>query len=262
MIAASGLTKSFGNEPVVRDVSFEVAAGELLVLVGPSGCGKTTTLKMLNRLVEPTSGTVHIAGEDTRDIAPHLLRRRVGYGFQQAGLFPHLTVAENVGITPRLLGWSSDEIDARVETLLELVQLDPSEFAARDPASLSSGQQQRVSLARALAAKPDVLLLDEPFGALDPVTRDHLQRALLRLRDELDVAIVFVTHDMLEALLLADRICVLDHGEIVQLGTPRELLQNPADERVAHLLEMPRRQAKRVDSLLDETGVDGNDVDG
>jgi osmoprotectant transport system ATP-binding protein len=178
------------------------------------------------------------------------LRRGIGYAFQQVGLFPHLSVAENIGITPELLGWDRARIDARVDALLELVELAPAEYRARAPAELSGGQQQRVGLARALAAEPEALLLDEPFGALDPLTRDRVQQSFLRIRRELGPTVLFVSHDMTEALLLADRIAVMDRGRLVQVGTPQELLARPADARVSELLATPRRQTQAVERLL------------
>jgi osmoprotectant transport system ATP-binding protein len=250
VILLQGLVKRYGAALALDGVSLEVARGECVFLVGASGCGKTTTLKVVNRLVEPDAGRVVVGGRDVRESAPHELRRRIGYAFQQIGLFPHLSVAENVGITPSLLGWERARIDARVDALLERMELEPALFRARRPHELSGGQAQRVGLARALAAEPEVLLLDEPFGALDPATRDRLQQAFQRLRRELGLTVLFVSHDMAEALLLADRIAVMDAGRMVQLGTPRELLAAPADARVAALLETPRRQSARVDELL------------
>jgi len=256
VIELRGLTKTYAGRNVVDDLNLEVAAGELLVLLGSSGCGKTTTLKMINRLIEPTSGSVRIGGRDALATPGHELRRRIGYGFQQVGLFPHMSVAENVSVTPSLLGWEPERIRARVDALLEMVQLDPADFRDRDPARLSGGEQQRVGIARALAAEPEVLLLDEPFGALDPLTRDHLQQALQKIRAALGLTVVFVTHDMVEALLLGDRIAVLRDGALVQVGTPAALLARPADAGVAELMATPRRQAQVVDALL-EGGGDG-----
>jgi osmoprotectant transport system ATP-binding protein len=250
------LTKVYEGRTVVDRVSLEVARGELLVLLGSSGSGKTTTLKMVNRLIEPTSGSVRIAGEDTRALPGHELRRRIGYGFQRIGLFPHMSVFENVAVTPSLLGWDAARIAARVDALLTMMQLDPAAFRERAPRQLSGGEQQRVGIARALAASPEVLLLDEPFGALDPLTRDHLQQSLQRIRRALGLTVVFVTHDMVEALLLGDRIAVLREGVLVQIGAPAELLAHPVDAGVAELMATPRRQARMLDELLgDESAL-------
>jgi osmoprotectant transport system ATP-binding protein len=227
-----------------------VRRGELVAIVGDSGSGKTTTLKMINRLIEPDSGEVLIAGERVRDLPAHLLRRRIGYVFQRIGLFPHLTVAENIGITPDLLGWPPREIAARVTELLGVVGL-PLEFASRYPAALSGGQRQRVGVARALAAKPQVMLMDEPFGALDPLTRDALGTEYRRLHDSMRLTTMMVTHDVLEAVLLADRIVVMRGGEIVADGAPRELMNEHRDPAVRALMDTPRRQALRVAALLD-----------
>ena len=250
MIELSDLGKRYGTVAAVEGLSLRVERGELLVLVGGSGSGKTTTLKMINRLVEPTSGAVRIAGVDHRSIPGHELRRRIGYCFQQVGLFPHLSVAENVGVTPRLLGWKARDVAARVDELLRRVGLEPEEFAARGPGELSGGQAQRVGLARALAARPELLLLDEPFGALDPVTRERLQGWFAELRRELATTAIFVTHDVVEALLLGDRIAVLGGGRLLQVGTPAELLRRPADATVAELLATPRRQAEALERAL------------
>jgi osmoprotectant transport system ATP-binding protein len=249
MIEVEELTRRYGERLAVADVSFRVAEGELVALVGGSGAGKTTTLKMINRLVEPSAGRVRVLGEDTRAIEPHVLRRRIGYVFQKVGLFPHMTVAENVAVPLELLGWARERRRARVEELLELVGLERA-FAPRWPAELSGGEQQRVGVARALAASPRLMLLDEPFGALDPITRDRLQQAFLELRRRLKLTAVLVTHDMAEALLLADRIGVMREGRLVQLAAPAELLRAPADAAVAQLVETPRRQARLVDALL------------
>jgi osmoprotectant transport system ATP-binding protein len=243
------LGKRYGDVVAVEDVSLTVERGECVCLLGGSGCGKTTTLKMINRLVEPSAGRVLLEGRDAREFEPHALRRRMGYAFQQVGLFPHMSVAANVGITPELLDWDGARIARRVDALLELVELPPADFRDRAPDQLSGGQQQRVGLARALAAEPEVLLLDEPFGALDPLTRDRLQQAFQRIRRELGLTVLFVTHDMVEALLLGDRIAVLDRGRLLQVGTPHALLTQPADEVVAALMETPRRQSEAVESL-------------
>ncbi|MGP1678071.1 MAG: ATP-binding cassette domain-containing protein [Burkholderiales bacterium] len=243
------MTKRFGENLVVSDVSFAVAAGDLLVLVGSSGSGKTTTLKMINRLIEPTSGTVSIDGMDARGVPDHVLRRRIGYVFQKVGLFPHMSVEQNVRVPLSLLGWDERRIRARVREVLEMVELDPA-LCSRRPAELSGGQQQRVGVARALSAEPRLMLLDEPFGALDPLTRDRLQQSFLEIRRRLDLTAIFVTHDMSEALMLADRIAVMQHGRLVQVGTPGELLHSPADDYVDRLLDTPRRQARAFDKLV------------
>lgn len=249
MIEVLRLTKLYGDAPAVREVSFAVSAGELLVLVGGSGCGKTTTLKMINRLIEPTSGTVRIEGQDVSALSGHVLRRGIGYVFQKVGLFPHMAVAENVALPLSLLGWEGGRIRRRVGEVLELVEIEPSLWERR-PAELSGGQQQRVGVARALSAEPKLMLLDEPFGALDPLTRDRLQQSFLGIRKRLGLAAVFVTHDMAEALLLGDRIAVMKEGRLVQVGTPRELLAAPADEDVERLIDTPRRQARAFDELV------------
>ena len=250
VLDVQALTKTFpGGAVAVDAASFTVGEGALLALVGESGCGKTTTLKMINRLLEPSSGTVRFKGEDIAALNPVQLRRRMGWVMQGDGLFPHFTVAENIAVTPRLAGWDAERTRARIAVLLELVQLDPSEFEDRYPAELSGGQRQRVALARALAAEPPLLLMDEPFGALDPITRDSLREDVQALRARLGFAAVMVTHDMAEALLLADEIAVMRAGRIVQLGTPSELLSNPADPYVETLLATPRREAERVAAL-------------
>jgi osmoprotectant transport system ATP-binding protein len=250
MIVLEGVGKSYdGTHFVVRDVSFRVRRGQLLVLLGGSGSGKTTTLKMINRLIEPTAGWIAVDGRDVRAANPVELRRSIGYVFQGIGLFPHLTVAENVAVVPRLLGWSPVRINARVEELLELVHLPPDSFRSRLPRQLSGGQQQRVGFARALAAGQPVLLLDEPFGALDPLIRDELRNEFQEIRRRLGLTAVMVTHDMTEALLSADQIAVMNGGRLLRVGTPHELLTNPGDEFVAALLSSPRRQAEQLESL-------------
>jgi osmoprotectant transport system ATP-binding protein len=250
MIEVAGLTRRYGDGLAVADVSFRVEPGELIALVGGSGSGKTTTLKMINRLVEPDAGRVVVEGRDAASVEPHALRRSIGYVFQGVGLFPHMTVAENVAVPLGLLCWTRDRALARVAELLALVELDAS-HAVRFPSALSGGQQQRVGVARALAAAPRVMLLDEPFGALDPLTRDRLQRSFDGLRRSLGLTAVFVTHDMAEALVLADRIGVMRAGRLVQLGRPEELARSPADDEVARLLDTPRRQARLVAERLE-----------
>jgi len=254
MIQFDKVTKGYGNasSPALHEVSFEVQAGELVALVGGSGSGKTTTLKCINRLVEPDSGEIYLNGRSVRTQPGPALRRHVGYVFQGIGLFPHLSVAENIGITPRLLGWDRARIAARVEDLLDLVEL-PREFGARAPAALSGGQRQRVGVARALAAEPKVVLMDEPFGALDPLTRDTLGRAYRTLHEQMQLTTVLVTHDMVEALLIADRILVMQSGRLLANDTPERLLQSDNDPIVRELLDMPRKQAERLRTLFPVT---------
>ncbi|WP_227980134.1 ABC transporter ATP-binding protein [Nocardia spumae] len=235
-IVLDAVTKHYPgqSDPAVDRISLTIPAGEIVVFVGPSGCGKTTTMRMINRLIEPTSGTITIAGRDVTAVNPDLLRRSIGYSIQQSGLFPHMTVARNIATVPGLLGWDRKRISARVDEMLDLVGLDPATFRGRYPRRLSGGQQQRVGVARALAADPPVLLMDEPFGAVDPITRGLLQDELLRLQTELHKTIVFVTHDFNEAVKLGDRIAVLgNRSRILQYDTPAAVLADPADETVA-----------------------------
>jgi osmoprotectant transport system ATP-binding protein len=248
-LAAVGF--AYGPRAAVRAIDLDVPPRQLVAIIGESGSGKTTLLKIVNRLLEPDTGEVLIAGEPTHAQPPHLLRRHIGYVFQRIGLFPHLTVAENIGITPELLHWKRERISARIAELLELVNL-PLDFGARYPAELSGGQRQRVGVARALAAQPAIMLMDEPFGALDPLTRDALAREYRRVHERLGLTTLMVTHDVLEAVLLADRIIVLRAGEIVADGTPRELMNDHRDAAVRALMDTPRRQAIRVAALLDD----------
>ena len=245
-IAIEDLVVRFDDVTAVDGVSLDVAPGELLMLLGGSGSGKTTTLKCINRLIEPTGGAVRVNGRDVREREPHALRREIGYCFQGVGLFPHMTVAENVGVTPRLLGWPPERIAARVRELLEMVELSPDEVADRLPRMLSGGQQQRVGVARALAAAPPVVLFDEPFGALDPITREQLQTSFSSLRVELSLTGIFVTHDVVEAFALGDRVAVMRDGEVLQVGPPDALRDEPADDYVRRLVEAPDRAARRT----------------
>jgi osmoprotectant transport system ATP-binding protein len=222
------------KQAAVESVTMTIPAGETVVLVGPSGSGKTTTMRMINRLIEPTSGKITIGGQDVLGLDADKLRREIGYSIQQAGLFPHMTVGDNVGMVPGLVGWDSKRTSERVDEMLDLVNLDPAEYRNRYPRQLSGGQQQRVGVARALAANPPVLLMDEPFGAVDPITRGVLQDELMRLQADLGKTIVFVTHDFDEAVKLGDRIAVLgERSKILQYDTPEAILTNPADDTVA-----------------------------
>jgi osmoprotectant transport system ATP-binding protein len=235
-IRLEGVTKRYPGQstPAVNAVDLEIPAGQTVMFVGPSGCGKTTLLKMLNRLVEPSGGKIFIGDEDVTEQDPDQLRRRIGYVIQAGGLFPHMTVATNIGLVPGMLKWDRQRISDRVDELLDLVDLDPEVYRDRYPRELSGGQQQRVGVARALAADPPVLLMDEPFGAVDPITRQRLQDELLRIQEELGKTIVFVTHDFDEAVKLGDKIVVFDVGaRVVQYDTPEAILAEPAEEYVA-----------------------------
>jgi osmoprotectant transport system ATP-binding protein len=224
------------SRPAVDDCSLEVEAGSFVCLVGPSGCGKTTLLKMVNRLYEPTGGTIFVEGTEIRQLPVTKLRRQIGYVIQQVGLFPHMTVAKNIAVVPQLLGWERERIAARTDELLALIGLPPEEYRSRYPAQLSGGQQQRVGLARALAADPALMLMDEPFGAIDAITRTGLQDEMARLQQTLKKTILFVTHDVEEALRLGDMIVVMRDGRIIQHGTPLSVLTQPADPFVHDLL--------------------------
>ena len=235
MIQLDGLTKRFpgSSTNAVDNLSLEIYEGEIVVLVGPSGCGKTTTMKMINRIIEPTSGRIILKGEDVTTTDPDQLRRRIGYVIQQIGLFPHMTIAENVATVPKLLGWSAARVDERVDELLEVVHMPPGTYRDRYPKQLSGGQQQRVGVARALSGDPAVMLMDEPFGAIDPITRDRLQNEFLRLQSEVRKTIVFVTHDIDEAIKMGDRIAILQEGSrLAQYDTPENILTAPASDFV------------------------------
>jgi len=243
LIAFEHVSKTYpGGVEAVRELSMEVPEGETLVLLGTSGCGKTTTLKMVNRLIEPTDGRILIGGDDIMGRDPITLRRGIGYAIQNIGLFPHMTVAGNIAVVPRLLGWPADRITRRVDELLTTVGLEPADFRGRFPAQLSGGQRQRVGVARALAADPPIVLMDEPFGALDPITREQLQTEFMDLEDRLRKTVLFVTHDIFEAVKLGDRIALLDAGQLQQLGTPAEIVESPANEFVDQFLGEHRFQ--------------------
>ena len=255
-IVLKDLTKKYPNQPraAVDAVNMEIPAGEIVVLVGPSGCGKTTTMRMVNRLIEPTSGTITIGGEDVTRLDDVQLRRKIGYVIQQIGLIPHLSIAQNVALVPKLLKWDKKRITERVDEMLTVVGLDPEQYRSRYPRQLSGGQQQRVGVARALAADPPIMLMDEPFGAVDPITRSRLQDEFLSLQQTLRKTIVFVTHDFDEALKIGDRIAVLREGsQIVQYDTPEAILANPADDFVEGFIgagaALKRLHFERVDSL-------------
>jgi osmoprotectant transport system ATP-binding protein len=238
-IRLADLTKRFPGqrEPAVDALSMEIPEGEVVIFVGPSGCGKTTTMKLINRLIEPTSGRIFLDGEDVTTVDPDRLRRRIGYVIQQIGLFPHMTIYDNIATVPRLLRWDRARVRRRVDELLTMVGLDPDTYRNRYPKQLSGGQSQRVGVARAMSADPDVMLMDEPFGAIDPITRDRLQNELLRIQGEIKKTIVFVTHDIDEAIKMGDRIAILtEHARIAQYDTPERILTAPADEFVADFI--------------------------
>ena len=254
MIGYDRVARSFGPVVAVDDVSLEIAAGEFLAIVGSSGSGKTTLLRLTNRLIEADRGEITVEGEDISRIDPVALRRRIGYVFQSGGLFPHMSVADNIGTTPKLLGMPQSEIAARVDELLDLVRLDRTEHRDRLPEALSGGQRQRVGVARALAARPRIVLMDEPFGALDPLTRDALGEDYRTLHRKLGLTTVMITHDMTEAILLADRIAVMRAGKLLAQGTPAELAGSD-DAYVLELLRTPRRQVERLNERLPQSGA-------
>ncbi len=261
MIELDGVSKYFGDEAAVDGISLTIPDGSLCVLVGTSGCGKSTTLRMINRLIEHSAGEIRIDGHQIRRFNEETLRRRIGYAIQNTGLFPHWTVARNIGVVPRLLKWDKAAIDRRVEALMALLGLDIDEFADKYPHQLSGGQAQRVGVARALAADPEILLMDEPFGALDPITRSSLQAELLRIQSHIRKTIVFVTHDMDEALRLADHIVVMRAGRIIQQGAPADILAHPADDFVETLVGgrdrgLKRAALTRVGDMMEPAGDD------
>jgi osmoprotectant transport system ATP-binding protein len=240
------------EQAAVADLSFEVPPGEICVLIGPSGCGKTTALKMVNRLISITDGDITIDGESVRNLELTHLRRRIGYVFQQIGLFPHMSIESNIGAVPRLLGWPKDRIRERAQELLELVGLDPDEDLKRYPGEFSGGQQQRIGVARAMAADPPIMLMDEPFGAIDPIARERLQNDFLRLHSQVRKTVIFVTHDIDEAIKMGNRIAIMRDGHLVQLATADELLASPADEFVASFVGADRGLKRlRVKNLAD-----------
>jgi osmoprotectant transport system ATP-binding protein len=256
LIAFQHVSKCFdgGAIKAVDDVSLDVAEGEFLAVVGGSGSGKTTLMRLANRLIAPDAGHITIAGEDVAQVDPIELRRRIGYVFQSGGLFPHMSIKDNIGITPRLLGTPPKEIAGRVDELLDLVRLDRTQHRDRFPHELSGGQRQRVGVARALAAKPRIVLMDEPFGALDPLTRDALGDDYRALHHKLGLTTIMITHDMTEAILLADRVAVMRSGKLLAEGTPTELSES-TDPYVGELLGTPRRQAERLQMLLPKDGA-------
>jgi osmoprotectant transport system ATP-binding protein len=248
VIRLEHVTRRYGEKTAVDDLSLQVNDNELCVLIGPSGCGKTTTLRMVNRLVEPTSGSIYVNGRDILSVSPEHLRRSIGYAIQSVGLFPHMTVGANIGAVPDLLGWKRPRIAERVRELLHLVGLKPEDYVEKYPGQLSGGEAQRIGVARALAAEPAVLLMDEPFGAVDPLTRERLQGQFLHIQQELRKTIILVTHDLDEAIRLADRIAIMNAGRLVQYDTPENILSHPAD-RFVHDFVGADRALKRLSRL-------------
>jgi len=268
MIQLDGVSKQYPNQvgPAVSDLSISISSGEFVVFVGPSGCGKTTTLRMINRLVEPSEGRIWIDGEDVTNVNADLLRRGIGYVIQHVGLLPHLTVADNVGLVPKMNGVGKEAREARTQELLTLVGLDPAVFGKRYPRALSGGEQQRVGVARALAADPPIMLMDEPFAAVDPIARKMLQTEFLRLQRQLRKTIVFVTHDIDEALRLGDRIAIFDQGcRIAQFATPLEILTSPADQFVKDFVgagaAVRRLALLRVESVVSEMSAGADSIE-
>ncbi|MGK9431472.1 betaine/proline/choline family ABC transporter ATP-binding protein [Bacillus atrophaeus] len=261
MLTLENVSKNYkGGKKAVNSINLKIEKGEFICFIGPSGCGKTTTMKMINRLIEPSSGTIYIDGENIMEQDPVELRRKIGYVIQQIGLFPHMTIQQNIALVPKLLKWPEEKRKERARELLKLVDMGP-EYLDRYPHELSGGQQQRIGVLRALAAEPPLILMDEPFGALDPITRDSLQEEFKKLQKTLHKTIVFVTHDMDEAIKLADRIVILKAGEIVQVGTPDEILRNPADEFVEEfigkerLIQSSSPDMERVDQIMNKQPV-------
>lgn len=247
-IKIDNVTKKYGSITAVQEVSLDIQGGELLILLGPSGCGKTTLLRMINRLVEIDEGKISINEQDILGFDPVLLRKNIGYVIQQIGLFPHMTVKENIGLVPKLEGWGEKKITDKVRDLLELVSLPPDEFINRRPKQLSGGQQQRIGLARAMVMDSPLLLMDEPFGALDPILRKQLQEEFISIKEKLQRTIIFVTHDIEEAFRLGDRIAILKDGQLIQLATKNELLVNPANDFISDIVDS-KRKFKHLDNL-------------
>jgi len=258
MIQFQSINKVYENGNIVlKDINLTIKEGEITVLIGPSGCGKTTTMKMINRLIKPSKGTITLHGEDISTMDPVTLRRKIGYVIQSIGLFPHMNIAKNVGVVPRLQKWDKQKTEARVDELLKMVNLDPDLYRNRYPSELSGGQQQRIGVIRALAADPNVILMDEPFSALDPISREQLQEELIRLQQELRKTIVFVTHDMDEAIKIADTIILMKDGQVIQTGQPEHILRHPANDFVKNFFGTKRMHENALEApTVDEVMVD------
>lgn len=264
MIRFKNIWKTFGNFDVIKDFSLEVKEGETLVILGKSGSGKTTALKLINRLIDPTSGTILIHDEDICNLDPIHLRRNIGYAIQEIGLFPYMTVEENISIVPRLLKWEEKKIKDRVDQLMEMMGLDPEEYLHRYPLKLSGGQRQRIGVARALAADPPILLMDEPFGALDPITREETQKEFLELESKIKKTIVFVTHDLFEAVTMGDRIALMDEGQLEQIATPKEFVEKPPSDFADQFLGKHRFQlsllTKTIEGCIDDATTTSSEL--
>lgn len=257
VVKYENVSKVFDDDfEAVKELNLKIDKGEFVCLIGPSGCGKTTSLKMVNRLIEPTKGRIWVEGQNIMEMNPVQLRRRIGYVIQQIGLFPHMTIAQNIGIVPRLLGWEKPKIEQRVTELLDLVGMEPNVYRNRFPKELSGGQQQRIGVLRALAAEPELILMDEPFGALDPITREQLQDEFKSLQERLGKTIIFVTHDMDEALKLGDRVAIMNEGKLVQIDSPDEILRNPANEFVEQFIGKNRRLQQPQDVAVGDVMID------
>lgn len=250
MVRFDNVSMSYGDSKVLNNISMHIEPGQLAVLIGPSGCGKTTTLQLINRLITPTTGKIFVNGNDISTVDPVKLRRSIGYVIQEIGLFPHMTIKQNIEIVPKLLGWDEEKRTARTKELLKLVDID-EKYLDSYPAKMSGGQQQRIGLLRALAVEPPIILMDEPFGALDPITRESLQDEIMSLQKKLHKTIIFVTHDMDEALKIADVIILMKDGDIVQMATPRELLSHPANEFVETFIGKHRSYSGKLDKVKD-----------
>ncbi|EGO64468.1 ABC transporter ATP-binding protein [Acetonema longum] len=256
MIQFKGISKTYHNgQEVLQEINLQISEGEIVVLIGPSGCGKTTTLKMINRLIEPSRGKIYIQGRDISQENPVNLRRDIGYVIQHIGLIPHMTIRDNVALVPKLKKWPVDQYYNRVSELMRMVNLDPDIYGSRYPAELSGGQQQRIGVIRAMAADPPIILMDEPFSALDPISREQLQDELVQLQEKIHKTVIFVTHDIDEALKIANRICIMNKGRIVQFDTPEQILRHPADEFVKNFIGENRLNRQAVYPPITEVMV-------
>ena len=238
MIIYKNVQKSYGDREIIRDVNFTVEQGEFVVMIGPSGCGKTTTVKMLNRLIEPSGGQILINGTDNREMDLVKLRTSIGYVIQQIGLFPNMTVEENISVVPKIMKWDKERTKKRVRELMDIVNMPYEEYGKKYPKQLSGGQQQRIGVLRALAVNPPIILMDEPFGALDPITREILQSEVKKIQTELNISVLFITHDMHEAMKMADRVIFMDRGRILQEAAPKEMVLHPANEEIRKFISL------------------------